>query len=108
MRDTQVSSPASFVNSMAHTWVLRPMCHRHAAMQQAVGLARAIVHRHTGADEVVGDLQEFNAQVRYRAVGVVKGEQFDGNRSFPGRHRGFQSFKSPGSTDYKEIAAYKG
>ena len=26
IRETQVSSPASLVNSMAQTWVLRPMC----------------------------------------------------------------------------------
>ena len=26
IRDTQVSSPASFFKSMCHTWVDRPMC----------------------------------------------------------------------------------
>ena len=71
MRDTQVSSPASFTMSICHTCVVRPMCtgravpvtqplvaarmwlafgqhHAHAAVEQTKGLARTLIHWHTG------------------------------------------------------------
>ena len=48
--------------------------HRHAAMRQAVGLDGAVVYRHAGANEIIAHFQELNAQVGYRAVGVVRRE----------------------------------
>ena len=37
--------------------------HAHAAVQDAVGLARALVYGHAGAQEIVAHLQELYAQV---------------------------------------------
>jgi hypothetical protein len=55
-------------------------------MQQAVGLVGAGVHRHAPPKEVITHFHQFNAQVFYRRVPAVFGEQFDRDRSGPDGH----------------------
>ena len=62
--------------------------HADTAVQQTVGLVGALVHGHAAAHEVVADLQELDAQVRYGRAQAVVGERFDGDGFLPdGRHR---------------------
>ncbi|MHB1198743.1 MAG: hypothetical protein ACYCZ6_04135 [Polaromonas sp.] len=43
-------------------------------MQQTVRLYRAVIHRHAGANEIVADFQELDAQVRRGGIDVDGGE----------------------------------
>ena len=49
--------------------------HRHAAMQDALGLPCARIHWHAATDPVVSDLQELYAQLLRRSL-VVDGGQY--------------------------------
>src|SRR5256885_5434307 len=60
--------------------------HVHAAVQDAVGLAGALVHVHAAAQEVVTDLGELDAQVRDGRVGAQRGDVFKGEAALPDRH----------------------
>ena len=66
--------------------------HAHAAVQQAVGLLGARVHGHARAQEIVADLGEFDAQVRYRAALVPGVEFVEGEGFGPNGHRVSGSF----------------
>jgi hypothetical protein len=43
-------------------------------MQQAKGLARARIHRHTGGDEVVAYFQKLNTQMTHGRIQAGAGE----------------------------------
>jgi hypothetical protein len=60
--------------------------HRDPAVQQAVRLLRAAVDRHPGADEVVADFEELDAEPLDGGVLVHGHEAFDRNRSLPDPH----------------------
>jgi hypothetical protein len=51
-------------------------------------LAGAFVHGYAGLDEVIANLQKFNAKVRVCRVDTDGSQQFDRDRSFPDGHGG--------------------
>ena len=60
--------------------------HTHAAVQQAVRLACALIHWHARPNEVVAHLQKFNPQPGHRRVDVNGGEFFDRDGFLPDAH----------------------
>jgi hypothetical protein len=67
--------------------------HAHAAVQQAIRLAGVGVDRHAGANEVVADFQEFNAQAGHRGVDVDGVKDVDRDGLFPEGHGSASSFQ---------------
>jgi len=55
-------------------------------VQQAEGLARALIHGHAGTQEVVTNLKKLDAQVSGGGAGLPGGDFGEGNGSFPDRH----------------------
>ena len=76
----------SFLRDELGRWLAEADGAPPAAVQQAIRLARACVHRHAGADEIVADLQELHAQVLYRRVLGDGGELGDRDGFLPDGH----------------------